>query len=62
MSTGAGVVHCGEAAALKLMVQDGAAFSELCAALFEEFGEQAPMLAATWLKQRVGEGLLIRVT
>ncbi|WP_137820166.1 DUF2063 domain-containing protein [Pseudomonas sp. 2FG] len=50
----------GEADALKLMVQGNVTFSGLCATLFDELGERAPLQAATWLKQWVSEGLLIQ--
>ncbi|WP_028628376.1 MULTISPECIES: DUF2063 domain-containing protein [Pseudomonas] len=49
-----------EAAALQLMVRDQLSFADLCIALFETTGEQAPMQAATWLKQWISEELLIR--
>ncbi|MNR67454.1 hypothetical protein D3C85_1914620 [compost metagenome] len=42
------------------MVRDQLSFADLCIALFETTGEQAPMQAATWLKQWISEELLIR--
>jgi hypothetical protein len=49
-----------EAAALQLMVRDQLSFADLCNALFKTAGEQAPIHAATWLKQWISEELLIR--
>lgn len=48
-----------EAEALQRLVS-GKSFPDLCTTLFDEHGEQAPLLAATWLKQWVSEGLLLR--
>lgn len=49
-----------EASALKFFVEGGS-FAELCESLHPEHAEQAPLQAATWLKQWVSEGLLIRM-
>ncbi|SFQ03260.1 DNA-binding domain-containing protein [Pseudomonas borbori] len=49
----------GEAAALRLLI-DGGSFASMCENLVGQHGEQAPLQAATWLKQWVGEGLLQR--
>ncbi|UVJ41911.1 DNA-binding domain-containing protein [Pseudomonas sp. LS1212] len=48
-----------EANALEFM-RDGGSFAELCETLLDEHREQAPLRAATWLKQWVSEGLLLR--
>lgn len=49
-----------EAMALKLFV-GGDSFARLCESLHVRYGEQAPMQAAIWLKQWVGDGLLVRL-
>jgi hypothetical protein len=49
-----------EASALKFLVEGGS-FAELCESLFLEHAEQAPLQAATWLKQWVSDGVLMRV-
>ena len=49
-----------EASALKFFIEGGS-FAELCELLLPEHAEQAPLQAATWLKQWVSEGLLMRV-
>lgn len=46
-----------EATTLRLLL-DGATFAELCASLAEQ-GQQAPLIAASWLKQWLQDGLLI---
>ena len=48
-----------EASALRLL-SDGGSFASMCENLVGQHGEQAPLRAATWLKQWVGEGLLQR--
>lgn len=48
-----------EAAALHGMGQQGWSFAELCGEL-ADLGDAAPLQAATWLKQWIGEGLLQR--
>ncbi|WP_300656889.1 DNA-binding domain-containing protein [Pseudomonas sp.] len=48
-----------EAAALHGMAVAGWSFAELCAQL-HELGEDAPLQAATWLRQWLGDGLLQR--
>jgi hypothetical protein len=46
-----------ESRALHGMCRAGWSFAELCAAL-AEYGDAAPLQAATWLKQWISEGLL----
>lgn len=48
-----------EAAALRGMAEEGWSFGELCSQL-DEYGEQAALQAATWLRQWLNDGLLRR--
>ncbi|MGB4074537.1 putative DNA-binding domain-containing protein [Pseudomonas sp.] len=47
-----------EASALRFFVVGGS-FAELCELLFPEHAEQAPLQAATWLRQWVSDGMLM---
>lgn len=49
-----------EAHALTGMITTGWNFSELCTELAVTYGEEAPLQAATWLKQWIQDGLLER--
>ncbi|MCY1389269.1 hypothetical protein D3C76_857020 [compost metagenome] len=49
-----------EAVALKGMVQNAWSFAELCLALSATHGVDAPLQAATWLKQWISDRLLVR--
>ncbi|GLZ88007.1 hypothetical protein Pres01_40580 [Metapseudomonas resinovorans] len=48
-----------ESSALQLMARDRQAFPDLCAKLVDVSGEQAPLQAATWLRQWASQGLLL---
>ena len=50
-------LNSAEATALRGMALQGWNFAELCAQL-SEYGEQAPLQAATWLRQWLNDGLL----
>lgn len=50
-------LNSGEAAALRGMALQGWNFAELCAQL-SEYGDHAPLQAATWLRQWLSDGLL----
>lgn len=49
-----------EAAALRAMIHDKWTFAELCLQLTNSFADNAPLQAATWLKQWVTDSLLER--
>ncbi|MNF26645.1 hypothetical protein D3C84_72820 [compost metagenome] len=49
-----------ESTALNRMTQEGWSFADLCADLAASHGEEAPLQAATWLKQWVHDGWLER--
>ncbi|MDT4829407.1 putative DNA-binding domain protein [compost metagenome] len=51
-----------EAAALQLMVREQLTFADLCLSLLESNGDAAPAQAASWLKQWVVDGIVVRVS
>ncbi|WP_166362230.1 DNA-binding domain-containing protein [Pseudomonas akapageensis] len=53
-------LDAGEAAALRGMTHDKWTFAELCLQLTNSFADNAPLQAATWLKQWVTDSLLER--
>lgn len=54
------LLDAGEAAALRGMTHDRWSFAELCLQLTNSFADDAPLQAATWLKQWVTDSLLER--